>query len=271
MAIIIPPTPNSYLTRDEYTILRHSQDNHLTREFAGLHHSIDGIKRELKEFKEDVKLQFTAVDQRFNAVDQRLDIVQLQLNENTAEIRQSAAYSRNSSIKNPYQRITPLVAYRPAHGLADPDLDFFPKTADEFYKLRSPITSAQRKMLHYLINFYDLTNDPSILPVDRSVDDGDIDPSPFPYDPVRAVESIEVVLGLDEEKIIAFKQRAQQYAAQTLHLPSKRPNIASNNELEHLARRPKFDPTSPTSRHPDSSRIGRPLNPVFPEAKDPRL
>ncbi|WQF90612.1 hypothetical protein CDEST_15626 [Colletotrichum destructivum] len=162
------------------------------------------VKQELKEFKDDVKAQ----NQRLEAQNQRLE----------AQIRQSHAYMRNNALKNPTLPIRPVIVYRPEQGILEPEPSRFPRNADEFYSLRDPQTNRHRSVLAYLAAFYDV----QLRTADYPSEDDSSDDETFLDRPDVIVEKLEDIFGLNEDKLVKFRGRARQLAAQNPSKPVKR-------------------------------------------------
>ncbi|KAK3935394.1 hypothetical protein QBC46DRAFT_271856 [Diplogelasinospora grovesii] len=185
------------MLRDEYVDLRNHQDKQLNFEFHSVRDSIDRVKQELKEFKEDVREFKEDVRAQFAKVDTQFAKVDTQFAELRVETLRLGAYVRNSGLKNPTMRISPLPIYRLDQGIVTPEC--FPKHWKEFCSLRNPSTPSTRHMLIYLARFYEIPLNGAAESEDESSEDEiDID------DPGRVVESLEDMLGLNEDKFTKF-------------------------------------------------------------------
>ena len=51
--------------------------------------------------------------------------------------------------------MTPIPIYDPTRGIVQADPAFFPRHAKDFYSHRCPSTPRHKKMLSYLVGFYD--------------------------------------------------------------------------------------------------------------------
>ncbi|KXH58338.1 hypothetical protein CNYM01_13811, partial [Colletotrichum nymphaeae SA-01] len=190
------------LSRDEYIDLRNSQEKHLNAELASIRCSVDDVKRELKA-----------------------DIKEMQHLE--AEMSRSQAFTRNNALKNPTLPIRPVVVYRPGRGILEPDSSRFPRNANDFYSLRDPQTEWHRSTLAYLADFYDVQlRGASHFPKEESNSDDSDDDEIILEHPELVVEKLEDILGLNEDKIIKFKERALQTALRAPSKPIKRSQIS---------------------------------------------
>ncbi|GAB1314309.1 hypothetical protein MFIFM68171_04519 [Madurella fahalii] len=131
--------------------------------------------------------------------------IKVTMSQMDVRMRQMEARSLNSKLKNPIARIRPVPIFIQGRGAGEPNLDYFPKYADEFYGLRKPQKERDYKMLTYLSEFYDIQLEAA--DASRSGEEVQVDPE-------RAVELLEAILGLDEDNFIAFRARAQQFANQ---------------------------------------------------------
>ncbi|KAL4414809.1 hypothetical protein CABS03_02016 [Colletotrichum abscissum] len=201
---------SQYLSHDEYIDLRNSQDKHLNAELASIRCSVDDVKRELKA---DIK--------------KLRDDVTVQMQYLEAEMSRSQAFTRNNALKNPTLPIRPVVVYRPGRGILEPDSKRFPRNANDFYSLRDPQTEWHRSTLAYLADFYDVQlRGASHFPKEESnSDDSDGDEIILEH-PELVVEKLEDILGLNEDKIIKFKERALQTASRAPSKPIKRSQIS---------------------------------------------
>lgn len=212
-----------YVTLDAFVEIRTRQDRHLRLEFGTLHESIDGVKQELKqfkdeftEFKDEVK-QFKDEVKEFkdevkefkdefkefkDEVNRRFDRIELE------SLRMGARF-QNFILKNPYLMIKPVVAYHGDRGILEPDPNLFPRHAKEFYALRDPSTDRRRRVLAYLLSFYDVQLPPQHDSSENSDDDsGDA----LMRDAPIAIEVLEGILGLSEDNFVKFRERAQELA-----------------------------------------------------------
>ncbi|KAK1458536.1 hypothetical protein CTAM01_17170, partial [Colletotrichum tamarilloi] len=222
---------SQYLSRDEYIELRNSQDKHWNAELASIRCSVDDVKQELNDVKRelnDVKRELKAdiKEVRDDVTTLRGDFtVQMQYLE--AEIRRSQAFTRNNALKNPTLPIRPVVVYRPGRGILEPDPSRFPRNANDFYSLRDPQTNRHRSMLAYLADFYDVQlRGVSHFPKEESNSDDSDDDEIVLEHPELVVEKLEDILGLNEDKIIKFKERALQTASRAPSKPIKRSQIS---------------------------------------------
>ncbi|KAK0631432.1 hypothetical protein B0T14DRAFT_3142 [Immersiella caudata] len=117
---------------------------------------------------------------------------------NKSHVLELAAYQRNNALRNPTFPIHPLPASRPNGTLVYPDPALFPRHADEFYSIRNP-SDRSRQMLAYLAQFYGIYS--QIPGSSGSERQGSSD--------VDDVELLGHFLGLQEERFIAFRERAR--------------------------------------------------------------
>ncbi|KAK1722922.1 uncharacterized protein BDZ83DRAFT_732255 [Colletotrichum acutatum] len=198
------------VSHDEYIELRNAEDKHLNAELASIRCSVDDVKRELKA---DIKVL--------------RDDVTTQIQYLEAEIRRSQAFTRNNALKNPTLPIRPVVVYRPGYGILEPEPSRFPRNANEFYSLRDPQTDRHRSMLAYLAVFYDVQlRSAGHLPEEESNSDDSDDDEIILEHPDLVVEKLEDILGLNEDKITKFKERALQMASRAPSKPIKRSQIS---------------------------------------------
>ncbi|KAI3531983.1 hypothetical protein CABS02_13997 [Colletotrichum abscissum] len=236
---------SQYLSRDEYIDLRNSQDKHLNAELASIRCSVDDVKRELKADIKEVRDNITALKDDFTALKDDVtalkddftalkdDVTTLrgdftvQMQYLEAEMSRSQAFTRNNALKNPTLPIRPVVVYRPGRGILEPDSKRFPRNANDFYSLRDPQTEWHRSTLAYLADFYDVQlRGASHFPKEESNSDDSDDDEIILEHPELVVEKLEDILGLNEDKIIKFKERALQTASRAPSKPIKRSQIS---------------------------------------------
>ena len=230
-----------FLLRDEYIDRQNRHDKHLNEEFRSIRDSINQFESEFKELKNDVNHRFNDMNHRFNELKD-------EVKESKAEFMRHTSYMRNNSLRNPKYPIRPLSAI---HGrdIRNPDPSLFPRHAEEFYALRDPSTDHQRRMLAYLVSFYDIPH----APHSTSSDSDDDDSSIIIQDPEDAVDLLEHVLGLHEDKFKDFGQRAQEFANRPRPPPIKRSQLQPPEEVQHT-HRPKLD-SEANLRHHGSERV----------------
>ncbi|KAK3692810.1 hypothetical protein B0T22DRAFT_26405 [Podospora appendiculata] len=110
--------------------------------------------------------------------------------ETRAAAQNTAALLRNQGLRNPALPIAPLVVYRSGGSVAAPDAALWPRDADEFYALRDPQTERQRSMVGYLVGFYGV----DVPRWGEGMEDYEL-----------AVDLVENVLGLQEDRFIAYR------------------------------------------------------------------
>jgi len=186
------------------------------------------IRAEIDSFRGEIRAEIdafrTETNNRFQSVDAdikelKTDVRQLKvtMSEMQVTMRQIEVRARNGRLKNPISRIRPIPIYVDGRGAQEPDARFFPKYADQLYSLRKPQNDSEHQMLAYLSKFYDIWQEA----VDQSIDD-DIDPE-------RAVELLEEILGLDEERFVASRAKARLLASQTPAAAEKRPRPSTDS------------------------------------------
>ncbi|KAK1471356.1 hypothetical protein CTAM01_16573, partial [Colletotrichum tamarilloi] len=229
---------SQYLSRDEYIDLRNSQDKHLNAELASIRCSVDDVKQELNDVKRELKADIkevrdniTALKDDFTALKDDVTTLRgdftVQMQYLEAEMSRSQAFTRNNALKNPTLPIRPVVVYRPGRGILEPDSSRFPRNANDFYSLRDPQTEWHRTTLAYLADFYDVQlRGASHFPKEESNSDDSDDDEIILEHPELVVEKLEDILGLNEDKIIKFKERALQTASRAPSKPIKRSQIS---------------------------------------------
>ncbi|KAG9252900.1 uncharacterized protein F5Z01DRAFT_190329 [Emericellopsis atlantica] len=193
MTTTMASTVSPYLRRDEYIDLQNRQAELLKHEFDAVRRSHGHLGIETKDVKDDIK-------------ELKLSILEIK-----ADRIQSNAFQRNASLRNPVTPIRPLVAFHPDGGIIQPDSNIFPRFIDDFYALRTLSNHDQYRTLVYLADFYDIP----LTPLHTS--DGDNE-----HDPRRVVDSLEAILGLNEDNIEAFRQRFRHYDDQPRQLSNVR-------------------------------------------------
>jgi hypothetical protein len=180
--------------------------------------------------------EFTDIRQRFDEVDRRSDKLHDRINARFDRVefglRCMNAHSQNNALRNPALRITPLPTLDPTQDIIYPRI--FPRHAKEFYALRNPSDDRHRKMLSYLVGFYK----PNLSALEGSdgedEDEDEDDESVEPEE--RAVELLEVILGLNEDNFIRFKKRSDELRLPAL-FATKRPQPPARDTKEPAARR----------------------------------
>ncbi|KAK7435232.1 hypothetical protein CaCOL14_000342 [Colletotrichum acutatum] len=176
--------------------------------------------------------RFDRFENRFESFERRA----IDSEQRRAESLQIAASLRNHTIRIPTLRIYPLVAFDLERGIVEPEPEWFPKNANEFYSLRNPKTDRQRRMLRYLVEFYDVSQ--HIEASDDSSDSGSqVD---VIQDPETAVTMLEGVLGLNEENFIYFRRHVEESNRRLVPTAGKRSQI---EEHERRIRPEGYQPT----------------------------
>ncbi|KPA35656.1 wac protein [Fusarium langsethiae] len=263
-----------YLLHDEYTSDQQQLKTWIQDEFHQAERSIDtvrddiksldnrvetvfaSVRNEIKSHDNRVQTQFKSVGyefgrmhQRFEQVDQRFDRVEADIQQIKVDIQRFSAQAQNSRIRNPHVRINPIITFDPVSGrIRTPDPTLFPKSATEFYSLREPTTTRKQVMLDYLVDFYDITH--IDVPEDEPHDDASTRPE-------LAVGYLESILGLDENNIIQFRERARALDQRGWQ-PSKR--VLESQASSPQAQKQKLDirtaPHQDTTAWQDKSSSG---------------
>ncbi|KAK3333245.1 hypothetical protein B0T19DRAFT_120844 [Cercophora scortea] len=167
-----------------------------TTSAASLHDSLNEAKDTLTEVM-DLVYESRDINDEVKALLSELS------RETRATAHNTAALIRNSGLRNPALPIAPIMIYRPGGGggggvVETPDPALWPRDAEEFYALRQPGTEREGRMVRYLVRFYrvDLRRDG-----DGGEDEG--------FDAELAVEMVENVLGLREERFVDFRERGR--------------------------------------------------------------
>lgn len=196
---------NPYLLRDEYIDSRNIQDHQLNAELASIR---------------------TFVQACFDATEKKLI---RRIDDSDAKHEQKMAYIRNQNLRNPNLPIEPIISLRD-EGLVLPNPTRFPKHAKQFYALRKPDTPLRVRMLSYLVDFYDIQWQTwEVSGADDHADDYEnytdedenenaataAKPSKLSlWDAVQtypelAVNTLESILGLNEQNFINFRECAK--------------------------------------------------------------
>ncbi|KAK0729587.1 hypothetical protein B0H67DRAFT_604807 [Lasiosphaeris hirsuta] len=229
-------------------------------EIASVRAEIASVKSDLASFKAETKAEFRDV---------KATISEMQVT-----MRQSDVRARNSRLKNPTARIRAIPIFIHGHGAKDPDPSFFPKYADQLYNLRKPQTARDYQMLTDLSKFYDIW--------DEAADTSQSGEEEEKIDPERAVELLEEILGLEEDRFIAFRAKAQQLADQGPLAGEKRDRLVTSSSTgEPQPQRRKLQtaeqgsPTVPfsqtPSRAPPRAQITSDGTPAVPSGGSPTV
>lgn len=186
-------TNSHYLTYDEFVDLRNIQDEALSKEFSLVRNNTEHLRTELRDTSANIRAELRS-----------------SVNELRTEIRNVRTAQRNGSLKNPILPFrAPLVYDYTNQRIVEPDRKLFPRHAREFYALRDPDTERQRKILIYLAGFYDVQ-----IEVEHDVSEGDSsEDEAVLADPIRIVELLGGIFGLNEDNFIRFTERAQELDA----------------------------------------------------------
>ncbi|SPQ24489.1 54cb39ce-b1d3-4004-9478-6d6ec86be6d8 [Thermothielavioides terrestris] len=179
-----------------------------------------------------IDAQLGRLKEKVDGIGARLKRLESQFDRVVFENTRMAARFQNSTLKNPALPIAPLPALHPVRGIVHPDLSQFPRHAKEFYALRHPSNDRQRRMLSYLISFYDIR----ISAAENSDDEVGADPDE------RAVEMLEAILGLNEDNFIRFRERAREPGRPSAPPAIKRSSSPALEVQDAKRRRPKREP-----------------------------
>ncbi|KAK1826067.1 hypothetical protein QBC39DRAFT_269818, partial [Podospora conica] len=104
----------------------------------------------------EVKAEFKSL--RADVIGFRADITSLRADVDKLR-RDIEAYNRNTTLRNLtlFIRAVPTSRAEFARGVTYPYPALFPRYADQFYGLREPRTAYQRRILDYLVQFYNIT------------------------------------------------------------------------------------------------------------------
>ncbi|KAH7144258.1 hypothetical protein B0J13DRAFT_41578 [Dactylonectria estremocensis] len=83
------------------------------------------------------------------ALDQRREEAKIQA-------RRIACYMKNTRLRDLAMPIEPLPIYHPFYGIIEPDMSLYPRNVKEFYALRTPESVHQRQVLAYLTELYNI-------------------------------------------------------------------------------------------------------------------
>jgi hypothetical protein len=249
-AVSPSPHTHSYVHWDDFFRLRTRQDEELNARLGSIDDSINGIRQELTEFKEETTTQFNEIrteltefkeetTTQFNEIRTELtefkeetttqfNEIRTELNEVKIASLRMAARFQNYTLRNPAMRITPVVAFNSFGEIVNPDPKHFPRNAKEFYAMRDTSNKRGANMLNYLVDFYDVQlhyEEPS-----QSNSEVNDNGSPETVDTVLvALEMLEGILGLNEDNFIKFKARAAAMARHSPQPAVKRPNPPSTS------------------------------------------
>ncbi|KAK1691619.1 hypothetical protein BDP55DRAFT_269092 [Colletotrichum godetiae] len=175
----------------------------------------------LDRFESRARSTEQRIEDRLDRFENRLDHFEkraIDSEQRRAESLQIAASLRNHTIRIPTLRIYPLVAFDLERGIVEPESEWFPKNANEFYSLRNPKTARQRRMLKYLVEFYDVSQH-----IDASGDSSDSgSQADVIQDPETAVTMLEGVLGLNEDNFIHFRRHVEESSRRLAPTAGKR-------------------------------------------------
>ena len=227
---------------EEFYRICNLQDEHLGRELASIrqqldqvHQGLDRLQGEFDEFRDNFNTRFDRVDEFRDNFNTRFDHVEL-------ESKRTAARHRNSTLKNPVLPITPLPAYDPTRGIITPDPSLFPRHAKDFYALRDPTSDRHRRMLSYLVGFYDIQVSTPEGSGDEDEDEDEVQPEDIDGAvEVRAVEMLEGILGLEEDNFLRFRARAAELRSRYTPSTTKRSQPPAQEEGAEAARRARLD------------------------------
>ncbi|KAK3364144.1 hypothetical protein B0T25DRAFT_627967 [Lasiosphaeria hispida] len=200
----------------------------LGAEIASVKSEVASVKSDLASFKAETKVEFRDV---------KATISEMQVT-----MRQFDARARNGKLKNPTARIRAVPIFIQGHGAKDPDPSFFPQYADQLYSLRKPQMARDYQILTDLSKFYDIWNEAANTSQSGEEEDK--------IDPERAVELLEEILGLEEERFTAFRAKAQQLTDQGPPAGEKRDRLVTSLSGGPQPTAAQGSPTVPFSQTP---------------------
>ncbi|KAH7109009.1 hypothetical protein EDB81DRAFT_429394 [Dactylonectria macrodidyma] len=234
-----------YLTREEYIDGRNRQEELLTKElrsfrnaaedqFAALTTNLGSTNREIDHLRTSI-----------GSTNREIDHLRTSINELALETKQLRAFTKNNNLRNPTLRLEPIPSISNG-AIIHPDMKLYPNNAREFYSLRKCDSETKRKILAYLIQFYDLPYD---LPRETQCSDApltdnklsrsdtsqtdssstsDSDDSEAIFDTgvddhsQLAVDALESILGLNLQHFKDFLRRASKHRRRQAKLAKRR-------------------------------------------------
>ncbi|KAI1841714.1 hypothetical protein JX265_012062 [Neoarthrinium moseri] len=147
-----------------------------------------------------------------------------EFDELSANVRRLEAIFYNTRLRNPILPLRPIPIYNTQKGVVYPDK--FPKNAKRFFRLKNPTTPSDKSLLLYLVRFYDVEGhvgwdtDESEYETDSDCDQDDLGSGSRERlsledatrrHPHKAVETLSIIFGLDEDAFIEFVNRAAAF------------------------------------------------------------
>ncbi|KAK0702662.1 hypothetical protein B0H67DRAFT_594877 [Lasiosphaeris hirsuta] len=216
------------------------------------------VKAEIDAFRTETNARFERIEADVHELKIDVGEIKITMGEMQVTMRQIEVRARNGKLKNPTARIRPIPIFAQGRGPQEPDPTYFPKYANQLYRLRKPQNERDHQMLAYLSTFYDIQQEAA---------DASESGEKVQVDPDRAVELLEEILGLDEDNFIEFRTRAQRFADQGPPAAEKRdrPATGSSGEQPQLHRRrlqtPSDGSTVPFTKTPSRAYDGSPTVP----------
>lgn len=225
-------------TYNQYVSARQKQDDRLKREFSNVHTRIDELDDRVDARFNKVDARFDKIDALLQKMDARMDRMDTRMDEMSVDIKRSEALSVNARLRHPFFPIRPIPAYHHGSGLVFPDT--YPKDAKTFFSLREPSSDAQKRLLIYLVRFYDIQgyknwtsnsntswDEDEVLEADASSSfdsnkSVSLEDATLRY-PKKAVESLAIIFGLDEAYFTPVLDRAAIRARLDSVITVKRP------------------------------------------------
>ncbi|KAK9420192.1 hypothetical protein SUNI508_06720 [Seiridium unicorne] len=255
------------LSLEQYLGLRDKQDR--------------DIRRDVDKRFDIIDKRFDSIDKRFEGVDKRFESFDYRLTELTVDVKRNEAISYNSRVRNPILPIRPIPIYDASKGLTYPTA--IPKNARMFFRLRSAFTERDRSLLLYLVKFYQLEgyrgwNSKEAYETDSDSGEEDLVEEDLGADedisleeatkryPRRAVETLSLLFGLDEDTFIEFEAKAALYSQRKAAV--KRTTDTAGHSS--LAQRPKkrVEYLPPPGGSSFLEKYGQPSPPNPPAAED---
>jgi len=214
------------LTYDEFIAIRETQDKALLREFTNVHTRIDDVEARFDTQFDAVHTRIDTLearfDARFDAVDARIDHLRDDVTQIKIGVQRSEASAYNARLRNSFREIIPIPVYNLETGqIQTPEIR--PMNAKQFFRLRELSSDADKKLLHYLVDFYDLGvlddgTGGSNSGTGSSGEESDTARRSFkpdkrvPINPHMAVERLARIHGLDEDNFVDLQHRPNPFA-----------------------------------------------------------
>ncbi|KAI0406668.1 hypothetical protein F4802DRAFT_596022 [Xylaria palmicola] len=141
----------------------------MDRKFESMDRKFESMDRKFESMDrkfESIDGKFESMDSKFESMDSKFESMDKKFDGFEYRLEQFDAVFRNSRLSNPILPIYPVIAIDPVKGKQTPNPKFFPRNADQFYKLRDPSDIHDQTMLVYLVEFYDLVPENSEIIVE---------------------------------------------------------------------------------------------------------